>query len=118
MRRTDADYLTYIRDSIERVERWTASGRDAFLADEVLFEATLHRLETLADAVSQLSDPLKKRHPTIPWRAVTAFRNRLAHGYLTVDPGRVWEVIVDDLPRLRAVVEEELARLAGGDEPD
>jgi uncharacterized protein with HEPN domain len=89
VKRREAASLAYIRESIERVERWTARGREAVLADEVLFEAVLHRLETLADAVAYRSDPLKQRHPEIPWRSITDFRNRLAHGYLDVKPERV-----------------------------
>jgi uncharacterized protein with HEPN domain len=110
--RTDARFLTYIQSSIERVERWTVGGREAVLADEVLFEAVLHRLETLADAVSRLSDALKQRHPEIPWRSVADFRNRLAHGYLDVDPERAWDVVIVHLPILKSVVTEELRRLA------
>jgi uncharacterized protein with HEPN domain len=107
---TDVDYLAYIADSIERIERWTAPGRDVVLTDEALFEAILHRLETLSEAVSRLSDPLKQRHRQIPWRLIADFRNRLAHGYLTVKPERVWDVIVADLPALKAIVHEELGR--------
>ncbi len=112
MSRTDRDYLTYARDSIERVERWTARGWDADLGDEVLFEAVLYRLETLSDAVSHLSEAFKQRHPELPWGSITGFRNRLAHGYLDVKPERVRHVIVVDLPILKAVVEEELPRSA------
>lgn len=117
MRRSDDDYLRYMRDSIERVERWSAPGRDAVLADEMRFEAILHRLETLADAVSHLSDALKYRNPDIPWRAIIDFRNRLAHGYLDVKPDRVWDVIVVHLPDLSVVVDLELARSSTDDQP-
>lgn len=58
MKRTDADYLTSIRDGIDRIERRTAQGRGAVLADDVLFDSVLQRLETLSGAVSRLSDPL------------------------------------------------------------
>jgi uncharacterized protein with HEPN domain len=105
---SDLEYLVYARDSIERLVRWTEPGRDTVLGDEVLFEAVLRRLETLADAVSQLSEPVKQRHPEIPWRSVVDFRNRLAHGYLTVNPDRVWDVVEIDLPLLKAVVDKEL----------
>ena len=108
MSRKDADYLAYIRDSIERVQRWTAPGRDAVLADEGLLEALFHRLKTLTDAVSHLSDALKQRHSDVPWRSISDFRNRLAHGYLDVKPERVWDVIVAHLPALKGVVDEEL----------
>jgi uncharacterized protein with HEPN domain len=84
--------------------------RDALIADEVLFEAVLHRLETLSEAVLRLSRRLKQRHPEIPWRSIGDFRNRLAHGYLDVNPERVWDVITVDLPALKTVVHEELGR--------
>ena len=108
MNRTDAEYLAFVRDSIERVERWTSRGRDAVLADEILFEAVLHRLEILSDAVSRLTEPIKQRHPEIPWRSITDFRNRLAHGYLDVKPDRVWDIVVSQLPALREAVDDEL----------
>jgi uncharacterized protein with HEPN domain len=112
--RSDADYLAYIRESIERVERWTKSGRDAVFADEIVYEAVLRRLETLADAISHLSAPLKERHPEISWRAITDFRNRLAHGYLDVRPARVWDVIEVHLPLLKIVVLEEMEATEDG----
>lgn len=108
MRWDDADHLRYVRDSIDRLRRWSAPGFEAVLADEVAFEAILHRLETLANSTSRLSDALKQRHPEIPWRAISDFRNRLAHGYLDVKPERVWDVIVTHLHALQAVVDEEL----------
>ena len=80
MKRREADYLAYIRESIERVERWTARGREAVLADEVLFEAVLHRLETLADAVAYLPDSLKQR----------ASRDSLAVDHGLPEPARTW----------------------------
>ena len=110
MRRRDIDHLRYIGDSIERVERWSTPGPGGVLTDEVLFEAILHRLETLSDAVTHLSNDLKQRHPEIPWRSIADFRNRLAHGYLDVRPERIWDVIVVHLPSLKAVVDEELRR--------
>jgi uncharacterized protein with HEPN domain len=110
VKRGDAEYLAYVTESIERIERWTSGGPDAVLADEVLREAVLHRLETLSEAVIRLSDALKVRHTEIPWRSITEFRNRLAHGYLDVDPVRVWEVISEDLPILKVVVAAELRR--------
>lgn len=108
MSRNDEDYLRYIRDSIERIERWALPGHDVVKSDEVRFEAILRRLETLADAASHLSDPLKRRHPEIPWRVIVAFRNRLAHGYLDVSTEQVWSVIAEDLHALLAVAIEEL----------
>jgi uncharacterized protein with HEPN domain len=104
----DEALLRYIQESIARIEAYTQAGRDAFLAETVLQDAVLRRLETLADAAGRLSEPLKARHPALPWRSIAGFRNVAAHGYLEVDMGRVWTTVRADLPALKAAVEVEL----------
>lgn len=103
-------YLTYIHDSIHRVEQRTAGGREASLEDDVLQDAVIWQLETLADATHHLSNELRERHPEITWREITNFRNLVAHGYLEVDLQLVWDVIEADLPSLKTVVEQELRK--------
>ncbi len=60
--------LQYISDSIAKIEQYTQGGKEEFLRDSMVQDAVLRRLETLADAASKLSEPLKARHPDIPWR--------------------------------------------------
>ena len=43
----------------------------------------------------------------------SAFRNRLIHGYWSVDNTLVWDVIRNELPRLRTMVR---ALLDGGED--
>jgi len=62
----DHRYLDYILESIELIEQWTASGRDTFLTDDLIQNATLYRLETLAEAAGKLPTNLRDRHPNIP----------------------------------------------------
>jgi uncharacterized protein with HEPN domain len=104
----DRRYLTYIRDSITLIEARARHGRDAFLADVDLRDAILWRLETLAEATGKLSQPVKDRHPDVRWRAIYGFRNIAAHGYLDLQLDRVWEIVEQHLPALKAVVDEEL----------
>jgi uncharacterized protein with HEPN domain len=115
----DRRYLTYIAESIELIERYTRQGRDTFVDDPQVSDAVLHRLETLAEAASRLSDELKARHPSIGWRDISDFRNVVAHAYFDVELPRVWEVLTDDLPALKTAVEEELrgGGSSGGGEP-
>jgi uncharacterized protein with HEPN domain len=107
----DRRYLTYVLESIVLVEHYTRDGREAFLSDPMVQDAVLRRLETLAEATGRLSDELKARRATIPWRAVQGFRNVAAHAYLDVELGDVWDIVVGDLPAMRAAVEAELARI-------
>jgi uncharacterized protein with HEPN domain len=57
-----------------------------------------------------LSDELKARHPQTPWRAMAAAGNFYRHSYEDVLPRRVWNTLQNDLPPLRAMIEQELAR--------
>ena len=113
--RDDGVYLGHIAESIDLVEQYLAGA--ARTADARLFyedrrtqDAVLRRMETLADAASRLSDALKGRHPEVPWRQISDFRNVLAHGYTDIRLDRVWRAIVVDLPALKAVVARELGR--------
>jgi uncharacterized protein with HEPN domain len=100
--------LQYIRQSTARIEQYTRGGREAFLREPIVQDAVLRRLEKLADAIGKLSDSLKARHPTIPWRQVYGFRNIAAHAYEEIDLTRVWEIVEDYVPVLKSVVDREL----------
>ncbi len=74
----DARNLRYIIVYIERVEEYTAIGRDA-LASQVLLDAIERNLEKLADTTRHLSEEIRNGAPHIAWRDVSNFRNILAH---------------------------------------
>lgn len=58
----------------------------------------------------RLSDELKARHSGIPWRDMAAAGNFYRHNYEDVTARRVWKTLQDDLPPLRAAIDEELVR--------
>jgi uncharacterized protein with HEPN domain len=55
----------------------------------------------IGEEVARLSEELRLRHPEIPWRKVSAFRNRIAHGYFDLSLPIVWQLWADEIPRLR-----------------
>jgi uncharacterized protein with HEPN domain len=71
----DAVYLRHILDAVAKVEHYTAGGRDAFFADPMIQDAVLRNLEIIGEAVRNLSPDLRRRHPEVPWRSITALRN-------------------------------------------
>ena len=83
----DRLYLIHITECIERMERYTATGRAAFFADTMVQDAVLRNLHTLSESTQRLSDALKVRHPEVDWPSIAAFRNVIVHDYLGVDPG-------------------------------
>ena len=47
---------------------------------------------------------------SVPWRAIKAMRNIVAHGYDNIRLDIVWDTIVHNIPTLKAFCEEELAK--------
>ncbi len=105
-------YLLHVKESITRIEQYTREGKDVFSHDVKTQDAVLRNLQTLAESTQRLSEAVREAHPEVEWRAISAFRNVLVHDYLGVDLERVWEIVRDDLPRLKAAVEDALEALA------
>ena len=104
-------YALHILDAIAKVRRIQARGD--LMQDDVLYDAALRNLQTLSEATQQLPDALKQRHPSIPWKEISGFRNILVHAYLgEIDPVTVRGVIEQQLSSLQTAVESML-RTAG-----
>ncbi len=46
-----------------------------------------------------------EKYHEIPWRAIVSLRNIISHEYANVDEEIVFQVIKEDLPKLKAVVD-------------
>jgi uncharacterized protein with HEPN domain len=46
--------------------------------------------------------------PAIPWPEVVGMRNHLIHSYFDIDNDRVWDTAIEDLPKLKAIIERYL----------
>lgn len=111
----DKLYLLHIRECIERIERYTVEGKDAFLADTKTQDAVIRNLQTLAESTQRISPSLKMSHPDVEWRSIAAFRNVAVHGYLGIDLNQIWEIILHDLPDLKRKVEDILRNIGSQD---
>lgn len=100
----DHVYLLHILDSIEAIEQFTRGGRDAFLRERMVQDAVARNLQIIGEAAAKLSEVVKDAVTDVPWSQVVAFRNRLVHAYWGIDQEIVWDVIVRDLPPLKAAV--------------
>ena len=98
-------------EALDRIDRRTTGGREAFEGDELLQTWVVHHIEILGEAARAVSPELQAGHPEVPWRAITAMRNLLVHEYFRVDPGEVWLTVERDLPRLRDQLTRVLASL-------
>jgi uncharacterized protein with HEPN domain len=61
-------------------------------------DALLWNLTVIGEAVSQLPEDLRAQYPHVPWSQPVRLRNRIVHGYWSVDLDVIHAVALGDLP--------------------
>ena len=116
--REDRIRLMHMTESARRAVR-IASGLTAasLEADEVRLLAVVKSIEIIGEASIKVSEATQQRLPAIDWLGIRQMRNRLIHGYDTIDPARVWDALSIDVPPLIDEIERALVNWPGGAPP-
>jgi uncharacterized protein with HEPN domain len=94
--------LAEVIDAVERLVELTAARTPAdFEADRDRRDALLWNFTVLGEAVSQLSQQTKDAHPAVSWADPVRMRNRIVHGYWSLDLDILVTTARDDLPPRR-----------------
>jgi uncharacterized protein with HEPN domain len=101
---TDAagrDDIDDIIEAVEKIQRYTAEYTyQEFIADEKTVDAVLRNLEIIGEATKQVPDTVTDRYDAVPWTEMAGMRDKLIHGYGSVDLDIIWETVTDDIPAL------------------
>jgi uncharacterized protein with HEPN domain len=73
--------------------------------DRTLSLALVRLLEVIGEAAARIPAPEQIRYPQVPWAQIIGLRNRLIHGYDSVDLDVLWQIVQRDLPPLVAAIE-------------
>lgn len=106
-------YLWDVLSAADDIAAFVADiGVEDYAADRMRHSAVERQFEIIGEAINQLSKIDSSLASRIPHtsRAVR-FRNRLIHGYFTVDHTLVFSIARDDLPLLRQAVDTLLKEL-------
>ncbi len=95
--RSDRERLLDIQEAIERIRRYTISGREQFDQDELVQNWVMRHLSIIGEAASRLSEEARAAAPEVPWRNIIGMRHVLVHGYFQIDLDAVWSVVRHDL---------------------
>ena len=98
--------LDHAREAVSLVQDKTRADLDS---DRLLNLGLVRLLEIVGEAASQISREECALYPQIPWPQIVSMRNRLIHGYDTVDFDILWQILTCDLPPLIADLETILA---------
>jgi uncharacterized protein with HEPN domain len=89
----------------------TGIDLDALAADRQRRDALLWNFTVLGEASAQLDAGVKERFPDIPWEQPARLRNRIVHGYWSIDLGILHTTATDLLPQFAERLRKALAAL-------
>ena len=92
----------------EAVEISSGKTRQDLDRDRLLNLALTRLLEILGEAANRVPEDIRIQYPDLPWLQMIAVRNRLIHGYDSVDFDILWTIIENDLPVLIIRLQEIL----------
>lgn len=106
-------YVTDIADALRKIETYTIGlDYERFSHDEKTIDAVLRNLEVIGEAVKNMPDEMREKHPEIAWKAAAGMRDRLIHEYFGVSVRMVWETVKHDLPAFGSGVEKVLKEMS------
>ena len=98
--------VRHILDAITECQRFVADlDYEQFCADPKTTKAVVWNLIMMGEAAGHVPLDVQRAYPEVPWRQMRGIRNRIVHGYDTVDLEIVWKAIRDELPPLVPVFE-------------
>ena len=86
-------------------------SREDLYSDETLRMALTHAVAMLGEACRHVSQEVRTKYPNVAWIDISDTRNRLIHGYPSVDLDILWDVRAVDIPALIPQLEQILNEL-------
>ena len=100
------EFLKHILDEIKFL--LISSGdinEGKFMYDETLQRAYSRSLEIIGEATKQLPKDFTDKYPEVDWDSMAGMRDKLIHHYFGVDYAIVWDVVKNELPKLKSQIQ-------------
>lgn len=109
----DINRLEHMLASMDYIHQFMENVTfEEFKGNKLLYFAVIKNIEIIGEAAYMLSQQFTESHPATPWKLIKGMRHYLVHGYFQVNDKVVWDVVRNDLPRLRRQVVSYLAEEA------
>ncbi len=101
----DLAFIEHILESINAIEEFSEGlTREGLMSNRLKQSAIVREIEIIGEAVKNISDGLRSKHPEVEWREIAGTRDKMSHHYFGVDLSIVWNIVKIDLPELKIKV--------------
>lgn len=106
---TKRSYKMRIEDilhALNKIDQYTLNmSYNQFTKNELIIDAVVRKLEIIEEAARAVPDSIAEQYPEVSWHRMAGLRNILIHEYFGVDKRIVWEIITNDLPNEKPLLE-------------
>jgi len=107
------EFLDFVEDILDAMEKaeilLTDVTYEQFAGDFRIHFAVVRALEIVGEATKRLPSSLRDQYPAVPWKEMAGMRDRIIHGYDTIDLQIVWNTVKQDIPHIRPLLQQILA---------
>ena len=97
--------LLHIKNAISEIEKFvTKKKRIEFFSNDILTSAILFQFSVIGEAIIHVESSILDKYE-YPWYKIRAFRNLISHEYFNIKMEAVWEIIINDFPELKSVID-------------
>jgi len=109
---SDKARLYHILDAITAIEEYVKEvSYEEFSSSSEKTFATVKQLEIIGEAANRVSNHTRNLDQNIDWSEIIGLRNILVHDYYVIDHSIIWEIIDDDLIKLKSQIEGLLTNI-------
>lgn len=106
------EFLDYLEDILDAMQKAQAMLEDVtfeeFETDYQINFAVVRALEIVGEATKRLPTSLREQYPEIPWMDMEGMRDRIIHGYDTVNLHLVWDTVKNRIPDVKPKIQQVL----------
>jgi uncharacterized protein with HEPN domain len=73
--------------------------------------ASIKQIEIIGEAANYISEETKSKFADIQWKQIVGLRHILVHEYFGIDANLIWQIISDDIPKLKEAIKEVILSL-------
>lgn len=107
--KNDIYYIKKVIENIDIIITYTKGiNYNDFVKNELLIDAIMFRLIQMVEQITHISQTFKEEHKNVAWGQILGFRNGIVHNYGKTDYSIVYEIISNDIYKLKDAMLEEI----------
>lgn len=110
--REHIDYLLDIQDACKKSTEFIKNlDYNTYVTDAKTVYALVRCFEIIGEASNKIPENIRSENADIPWRYMSAMRNKLIHEYYGVDVKIIWKTVTEEIPGLTIHINNLIQKL-------